>query len=221
MPFRPTPFDLVFADLAPQRFPGLRDSLARGQVDPRNRDAFLLDREVAQLLRDVVPEEGVGEAIDQHIALLHTAYLFWDGGRRSINLTELQARQLFAEKAPADGGGNGFTDSTFYVQFPERLVWAQIAEGKPHEPLDGLFVAPAIDPASLRVLGIFGIYNDRPGFSIAEATGPRPRNLTRSDMTPLFAPALPGGSAAGLHSVTGTEELLELGARAIQAVPLQ
>ena len=37
--------------------------------------------------------------------------------------------------------------------------------------------------------------------------------LARDDGSPLFAPTLPGGKAAGLHSIAGEEELLELGWR--------
>jgi hypothetical protein len=43
--------------------------------------------------------------------------------------------------------------------------------------------------------------------------GPRPLALVRADGTELFAPTLTGGQAAGLFSITGEEELLELGWR--------
>jgi hypothetical protein len=43
--------------------------------------------------------------------------------------------------------------------------------------------------------------------------GDRPEALARPDGSALFAPTLPGGSAAGLYSITGEEELLELGWR--------
>jgi hypothetical protein len=39
--------------------------------------------------------------------------------------------------------------------------------------------------------------------------------LTRPGGVPLFGPVMEGGVEAGLHSVTGMEELLELGWRAI------
>jgi hypothetical protein len=66
---------------------------------------------------------------------------------------------------------------------------------------------------SLRVLGVFGIHPERQGFSVVEATGERPLLLRRADGSDLFAPTLPGGKAAGLFSLTGEEELLELGWR--------
>jgi hypothetical protein len=88
-------------------------------------------------------------------------------------------------------------------------------EEDPPEPLDGCFVHGS-SPDELRVLGVFGLRPERQGFSVVEATGPRPANLRRPDGTALFAPVLPGGSVARLHSLVGAEELLELGWRARQ-----
>jgi hypothetical protein len=65
----------------------------------------------------------------------------------------------------------------------------------------------------LRVLGVFGIHRDREGFSVVEAAGARPVGLARADGSGLFEPTLPGGRAAGLFSISGVEELLELGWR--------
>jgi hypothetical protein len=48
---------------------------------------------------------------------------------------------------------------------------------------------------------------------VVEAAGPRQSNLARPDGSPLFSPVMPGGDAAGLHSIAGGEELLELGWR--------
>jgi hypothetical protein len=209
---RPTPFDLVFDVIARDRFPEVRASLEGSAADPANRDAFLLDRHVVQVLRDIVPDEGVGEAVDQHVALLHNAYLFWQGGQRIVRLTREQTESLLA--APG-ANGKGQTFPTLYVQFPERTVWAQINEGAPHEPLDGVFVTSVGD--EFRVLGIFGMHPDRVGFSVAEVSGSRLNQEKRADGSALFAPLLPGGAAANLYSVDGAPELVELGARAADA----
>jgi hypothetical protein len=79
--------------------------------------------------------------------------------------------------------------------------------------MDGFFLhdTPA---GELRVLAVFGLHPGRDGFTVVEATGPRAAALVRHDGAPLFAPTLPGGGAAGLHSIAGEEELLELGWRA-------
>jgi hypothetical protein len=206
---RPTPFDLVFDVIARDRFPEVRASLESSSADPANRDAFLLDRHVVQVLRDLVPDEGVGEAVDQHVALLHNAYLFWRNGQRVVRLNRHDTESLLAT-APANG--NGAALDTVYVQFPERTLWAQINEGAPHEPLDGVFVSAIRE--GYRVLGIFGMHPDRIGFSVAEVSGARLQDQRRPDGTALFAPLLPGGAAANLYSVDGAPELVELGARA-------
>ena len=48
-----------------------------------------------------------------------------------------------------------------------------------------------------------------------EATGDRAEGLAREDGSPLFDPTLPGGAAAGLRSIVGEAELLELGWRTL------
>ena len=48
---------------------------------------------------------------------------------------------------------------------------------------------------------------------MAEVAGPRPTSPARPDGSALFAPVMTGGAPAGLASLTGGEELLELGWR--------
>lgn len=204
---RPTPFELVFGHPTASAMTRVRDSLEAAGRDPWDRDAFLLDREVVTLIRELRPDGGVGEAIDQLAAFLHHAYLVWREGQHVVGLARDAARALLAGEAEPAAGA---PPPAYYIQFPERLVWAQVVDGHPHEPLDGLSV---LSGRRLRVLGVFGLAPQRMGMSLVEAEGPRPVGLARPDGTPLFAPVLPGGAAAGLHSITGVEELLELGAR--------
>jgi hypothetical protein len=63
------------------------------------------------------------------------------------------------------------------------------------------------------VLGVFGLRPDRAGFTVVEAQGARQAGLLRPDGSALFAPLLAGGAQAGLNTVAGAEELLELGWR--------
>ena len=77
---RATPFDLVFESAALTSFPAIRQTLAQEKRDPRDRDAFLMVRETLLLLRELRPDEGLGEGIDQLTALVHHAYLYWDSG---------------------------------------------------------------------------------------------------------------------------------------------
>jgi len=83
---RPTPFDLVFARTAETIFPAIRTALERGSHEPTDRDAFLIVPEVVSLLHDLRPEEGLGEGMDQLVALVHHAYLLWDAGVLTLPL---------------------------------------------------------------------------------------------------------------------------------------
>jgi hypothetical protein len=205
---RPTPFDLVFESAAQTSFPAIQAALTAKGRDPRDRDAFLMLGEVVTLLRELRPDEGLGEAIDQLAALVHHGFLFWDAGSHILELDSAQMEHLLGSPAPRRE--TGLDKAVFYTQLPERRLWAKVIPGEPHEPLDGFFQYPALEQAELRVLGVFGVHPDRPGFSVVEVAGPRPLALARSDGSPLYAPTLPGGAAAGLYSVAGEEELLDL-----------
>lgn len=209
-PPRPTPFDLVFEPIAHTAFPPIRAALEHGGHDPRDRDAFLMLREVVALLRDLRPDEGLGEGIDQLAALVHHGYLFWEGGTVTVELPPERLPEILA--GPAETAYDPIQQA-YFAQLPERRIWAQVIPGQAHEPLDGCFVHPLPDAAVLRVLGVFGVHPERPGFSVVEVSGRRPASLAREDGSPLFSPVLPGGAAAGLFSLAGEEELLDLGWR--------
>lgn len=211
---RATPFELVFESAAPTSFPAIRQALAQEGRDARDRDAFLMVREALLLLRELRPDEGLGEGIDQLAALVHHAYLFWDSGSVTIEVSSSRLHELVSQSSsrlPGDIGPHGA-----YLQLPERRIWAQVVPGQAQEPLDGIFHHAGLEPGQLRMLGVFGMYPDRPGFSVVEVAGSRPSPLIRPDGSPLFSSTLPGGPAAGLYSLVGEEELLELGWRAAQ-----
>jgi hypothetical protein len=208
---RSTPFDLVFGDSAPRTFPDISTALSQSGTEPRDRDAFLMVREVVTLLRDLRPEEGLGEAIDQLAALVHHSFLFWAAG---CVVVELPAEHLgdFLGTSPPDPERHQ-EPPAYYVEFPERRIWAQAVTGVPPEPLDGCFVHASPEGTSLRVLGVLGLHHERAGFTVVEVAGPRPVALVRLDGSQLFSPTLPGGAAARLFSLAGGEEMLELGWR--------
>jgi hypothetical protein len=219
---RPTPFDLVFGALAAGRFPALREALAAAGGDPRDRDAFLLVREAVELLHDLRPDEGLGPAVETLAALVHHAYLFWMDGARVGVVSEEGLETIMAEgpvEGRKDGRSEGETSENLpsfrpsvrpsvYIQLPPLVVWGSPVTGAPPEPLDGWFLGP--EPDRITVLAVFGLHPARPGLTAAEVAGPRPTGLRREDGSPLFAPLLAGGRAAGLHSLAGGEELLEL-----------
>ena len=83
---------------------------------------------------------------------------------------------------------------------------------EPHQPLDGIFVR-AYPDGGLFLLAIFGMHAGSDGFTVVDLDGYPEPALAREDGSPLFAPVLPGGAAAGLYSIAGGEELMELAAR--------
>jgi hypothetical protein len=210
---RLTPFEFVFQSVAESTFPAIRAALTESRQDPRDRDAFLMLRDVVALLHDLRPKDGLGEGIDQLAALIHHAYLFWEAGGVIVQVTSEQLAELLTGTGSA---GNDTETLAFYTQLPERRIWAQVVPGQAHEPLDGFFQHLAPESGALRILGVFGMHPERQGFTVVEVTGSRPAALHRPDATPLFAPILPGGAAAGLYSIVGGEELLELGARVLE-----
>lgn len=207
---RPTPFDLVFRQSAQEVFPQIRLALQQAEHDPRDRDRFLMVREVVTLLHELRPAEGLGEGINQLAALLHHAYLFWDAEEPAI---EVPADRLISLLGSGAGESEIEPPPAYYAAMPEHRIWAQVIPEHPPEPLDGCFVHSALDGMAIRVLGVFGIHQEREGFSVVEAAGQRPVALARADRSELFAPTLTGGKAAGLFSIAGEEELLDLGWR--------
>lgn len=184
----------------------VRDALQAEGRDPYDRDAFLLSPVVVEMIRDARPEEGYGETIDQIVALLHLSYLYWNEGRPVIELDDPALDALVSDHPVVDGAAG--RPSAYYVKIPSRRVWASPLEGQTPEPLDGWLAARHNE--LLRLVALFGVRPERDGATVVAAEGPSPDSLGREDGSPLYAPVLPGGQAAGLYSIVGTEELLEL-----------
>lgn len=212
-PSRPTPFDLVLGPVAVERFPLLLRGIESAGRDPRDRDAFALVREVVELLHELRPDEGLGSAVDGLVAFVHAAYLFWLDGAETRVVSDRHLTERLAGSAPA--AGHGREGRTVYVQLPPLRVWGTAVDEGPPEPLDGWFASRA--GGELSLLAVFGLHPGREGFTAVPAAGARPAGLVRENGTPLFAPHFEGGDAAGLHSVTGREELLELAWRLEEA----
>jgi hypothetical protein len=189
--------------------------LQASQLDPHDLDAFILDREVVALLQDLVPE-GAGESLEQHLSLLHHAYLYWMEGGWSFHLSRARAEAMLTPD-PVATVEAAAVPRAYYIQFPERLVWAELEPGAPHEPLDGLFVRPW-PGGGYFVLGVFGMHPTREGFTVVEADGFPVESAAREDGSALFSPVMAGGSSAQLASLVGQEELLELTARTAAVV---
>lgn len=210
---RPTPYTLVLDSIAPERFPPIQRALAASRLDARDRDAFLMVPEAVALVREMRPVEGVGDGMDQLVAFVHHAFLYWAAGQPVLQLDRTRLDDLLAD---GPGTGADAAPPSWYVQLPERRVWARVLDESAHEPLDGFFAHPS--PAgTLRVLGVLGLRADRDGFSAAEVEGVRPGVLRREDGTPAFSSNLPGGGAAELRAIETPAELLEMGWRSAGA----
>ena len=123
-----------------------------------------------------------------------------------IDLDDTGLDALVSTGGDADGALQ--QPPAYYVRIPPRRVWASPLEGATPEPLDGWIAARHGD--LLRLVALFGVRPERDGATVVAAEGTAPVDLSRDDGTPLFSPVLPGGQAAGLYSIVGTEELLEL-----------
>jgi hypothetical protein len=199
--------ELVFPRLTGSTFPAIQKAVDEQGIDPTDRDAFLLLPDVVTMMHDLRPEEGMGEAMDYIVALGHHAYLTWAAGSLTVRLDADQTETLL--RGMLETPALGEVPKAYYAQFLEHGIWASLVDDQPAEPLDGCFVH-STRAGALRVLGIFGIRPERFGFTAVETEGTRPEELARADGIPLFASAL-GDSR--LHSITGAEELLELGWR--------
>jgi hypothetical protein len=207
---RPHPFALVFGDMAAERFPAVRDAL-QGNLDIEH---FLMTPAAVELLHELRPEEGLGDAVDDFVSFVHAAFCYWHDGGRTIAVDEDRVRKMLEGGGSRVEGGEDSLSSTLhplpsrYVQLPPRLLWSQVESSEIHEPLDGWFVVPQGD--ARRVVACLGLHAERPGLSVLVATGTEPLTLAREDGTAPFAPLMEGGAAAGLHSVADADELLWL-----------
>lgn len=221
---RSHPFALVFGAIAPDRFPALREALG----GDRRVEHFLMTPAAVELLHELRPEEGLGDAVDDFVSFVHAAYCFWEDGEQTAALDESAMGSLIetsdrrsetgysSSPPPISDLRSPISDLrppvSCYVQIPPRLLWSQVESSEIHEPIDGWFAVP--EGEQLRVVACLGLHAERPGLSVMTAIGPAPHSLQREDGSASFAPMMEGGAAAGLHSVANAEELLWLGWRA-------
>jgi hypothetical protein len=220
-----TPFSLVFADMARERFPTVASALQQDNAPPADRDRFVLIEPVARMLREIVPDGAGAEALEAHLLLLHHAYLHWASGGWVYSVGEATLRRAMAEGPMTSQPPH----PALYLQLPELRVWGRPSPDATPEPLDGMFVSEMTTPGSIGVLAIFGMRPDRPGFSAvglegrADADDATPSEIevaaAREDGSAPFAPMLAGGSAAGLYSVANAGELLLLTCRILAQLP--
>ena len=212
---RINPFDAVFGPMAAARFPVLREGITSAGRDPRDRDSFILVRDVVELLRELRPPEAEGTGVDQLVAFAHAAYLYWAEGLRTVDVGRETLDDVVRnrpELGPEPVGG------AYYVQLAAQRIWGESQDGAPVEPLDGWFAIPVA--GRLDVVAIFGLHPTRGGFTVVTVGGHRPGALIRQDRSPIFSAGFDGAAAAGLWQVAGGEEMLELAYRCHDLLPL-
>ena len=221
---RTTPFGVAFGEIS-LRFPAIAEALQQDGSAPDDRDRFVLLEPVGRLLREIIPDGSGPEALETHVLLLHTAFLYWSSGGVVYRISE-QALQrgIAAKQITCDP-----PQPALYLQLPELRVWGSPTPDTPPEPLDGMFVSRGQLPGSVAVLAIFGMRPDRPGFSAVGIEGRGDSDdagqneievaATREDGSAPFGPMLAGGSTAGLHSVANAGELLLLTCRLLTLLP--
>lgn len=221
---RPTPFGLAFGAIAP-RFPAIAEALQQEGAAPVERDRFVLLEPVGRLLREIVPDDAGADALETHVLLLHTAFLHWSSDGPVYRIGEQALRRAIAARQLT----TELPHLALYLQLPELRVWGSPSSGAPPEPLDGMFVTAGVAPGAARILAIFGMRPDRPGFSAvgidarADSDDPASNEIAvaaaRDDGSDPFGPMLAGGSAAGLYSVANAGELLLLSCRLLAQIP--
>jgi len=210
---RPLPWTELISAIGEERFAEVRESLAKAGTDDLSGDAFILNGTVANLLRDLMPDDAPADAITAYGALLHMLHVCWARDWPLVTITTERLRDALS--SPIAHSPLPIAVAC-YVQLPERLAWAEPAPGDPHEPLDGIFLIAT--PARADALAVLGFRAARDGFTtMAGAIAlPSPPPPPRANGVPAFASTLPGGDLAKLVSVVDAHELCALALLAVE-----
>jgi hypothetical protein len=209
------PFDFAFAGVGDSWFGEIRTA-----ADSQHRDALDLaqfarlapvERMLEAMQREGVEEPNV-EAAEEYLRLLYAAFHFWLGGKRTTALDrETVERRLPGLAASESEPVSSFSIAT-YFHLPEHRFWGQLAEGEPHEPIDGFFlVRGGTRRTEWLVLAVLGLRADREGFSQISVTATTDDLLSATPVSnSLLPPAMPGGDIAGFHSVRSVADMVLL-----------
>jgi hypothetical protein len=210
---RALPWTALVEALGVARFEAIRAALGEAGIDALQRDAFLLNGAVGQLLRDLVPEDAPAEAVNAYGALLHMLYLGWDRSWPVLRPDRAALESALRTPTPHTLHPTPFFS---YVQLPERLVWSSPEPGAAHEPVDGLFVLVA---ERARALAVLGFRPGREGLTTIDCDVALPASFPgpRPDGAPAFTSVIPGGDRARLFSVTDLREMAALALLAVAA----
>jgi hypothetical protein len=218
---RPHPTDLLAGALADEWYAEVEAAGKSAECDLADRLRFQQLAPVQRVLGELSPPdaEAPGAVAEQYGTLLFVLYQYRQAGQQSFTLRQAELERV-AETAADVPPRLPHGISACYLQMPERVFWASIAQEFPPEPLDGVFVAATAERSELVVLAILGLRLEREGFSqitldAVPGDFERARDLVRR---PLFAPVLQGGERAGVKSLVSEAELLYLTSLALTVV---
>lgn len=179
---RPTPWSVLFATIEP-RYPDL------GTAD-LDLAAFSKAPAAQQLLEAIQSPELLEREPVAAAGYLHLLYADW-----------MHWRHRRATRGPGPA----------YLAFAPRAYWMQPDPEGPHEPLDGCYVIP-VARDELLIVAVLGLHAGRAGVSEISLTVPATDVAAAAAALPedAYAPAMPGGDAAGFKSVRTAAELLHL-----------
>jgi len=210
---RALPWTELVSAIGEERFAEIRDALAASGTDDLHADAFILNGTVANLLRDLMPDDAPADAITAYGALLHMLHACWARDWPVVTIGDEQLRDALRRTTH---DARRTMPVVCYVQLPERLAWAEPGPGQPHEPLDGIFLIASAARAD--ALAVLGFRAARDGFTTMEGAIalPSPPPPSREGGQPAFTSTLPGGREARLISVVDAHELCALALLAVE-----
>jgi hypothetical protein len=209
---RITPFELAFGSLTDE-LDRLRTEALEQDKDPSDQLTFVQLPAVQSLLNRIAPPsvvEGDAGAVAEYLNLLYVGYRFWNAGGRVIGTGRAEIEAVLDHTPPQ--GPPPIPHGTCYLQLPEQLFWAQVADEAPHEPIDGFFAVQAPHEDGVTLLAVLGLRTERDGFSqiclsVTSEDLVAAHEETREDR---FAPVMDGGTLSGFHSITSAAELILL-----------
>ena len=218
---RLTPYDLAVGEQIERRFPTIGEEARLAKKDATDPPQFMSLATVQRILNDFESPRVLTdhpEAAAEYLLLLYSAFRFWQGGK----VVHRVAREdwdndctVTVAQEPARS-----TPGACYLQFTERWFWAQIGDSAPHEPLDGIFLAPSADGRQLTLVAVLGMRVDRGGFSqVSMTVAIEDLAAARHEAErPLFEPLMEGGREAGFRSIGSAADLLLLTQLALDQV---
>lgn len=215
---RTTPVELALPDReeAARLVERITEEAESRQVDPRDRQAFVMLGSVGAHLKELKGPEAPPKAIHDYGALLYHAY-HCHRSKRPVDLVSVHVARMVVEGAVGEGPPSLPGDAG-YVQLPQHLFWTRAGEEDVPESVDGFFWALG-SQGLLHLLLAVGMRGDRPGLavvSVPEApwsdAGEWLDVRVREDAED-FSTDMPGAELEGLYGLTAAGEALKLAAR--------